>query len=84
MNNPIRKGVAIILVTLVLFFTVLSILAIWDIIEIEDVLRKSLSTLLVIFISSAVVLFIFAIIYKSDDNGNKPKPIPPPANPGTK
>ena len=77
MNNPVRKGVAIILVSLVLFFTVLSILAIWDIIEIEDVLRKSLSTLLVIFISSAVVLFIFAIIYKSDDNG-RPKQMPPP------
>lgn len=75
MNNPVRKGASIILIVLVLFFTILSILAIWDLIEIENVLRKSLSTLLVIFIASAVVLFIMAILYKTDD---KPGPGSPP------
>ena len=67
MFNYVRKFSAIALVALVLFFTVISILAIWDIIEIERILQKSLSTLLVIFVSSAIVLFIFAILFKSED-----------------
>ncbi len=68
----IRRVIAIILSVLVLFFTVLSILAIWDIIEIEHVLSRSLSTLLVITIATAVVLFIFAVLYKPDDKSGNP------------
>jgi glucan phosphoethanolaminetransferase (alkaline phosphatase superfamily) len=64
----IRKAIAIILIVLVLFFTVLSILAIWDLINIQHVLSKSLSTLLVITISTAVMLFIFAVLYKPDND----------------
>lgn len=63
----VRKISAIALVALVLFFTAISILAIWDIIEIEQILQKSLSTLLVIFVSSAIALFIFAVLYKAED-----------------
>lgn len=63
----VRKISAIALVALVLFFTIISILAIWDIIEIERILQKSLSTLLVIFVSSAIALFIFAVLYKAED-----------------
>ena len=76
MNITIRKGASAILIALVLFFTVLSILAIWDLIEIENVLMKSLSTLLVIFISSAVILFIVAILYKKDDDPAQKTPAP--------
>ena len=67
----IRRAIAIILSVLVLFFTVLSILAIWDLVNIDHVLSKSLSTLLVITISTAVVLFIFAVLYKPDDKNKK-------------
>ncbi|HEY4799467.1 MAG TPA: hypothetical protein VII99_10365 [Bacteroidia bacterium] len=63
----VRKIAAIALVVLVLFFTVISVLAIWDVIQIEQILQKSLSTLLIIFVSSAIVLFIFAILYKSEE-----------------
>ncbi|HCQ29568.1 MAG TPA: hypothetical protein DIU39_04730 [Flavobacteriales bacterium] len=66
----IRRVIAIFLSVLVLFFTVLSILAIWDLIDIQHVLSKSLSTLLVITISTAVVLFIFAVLYKPDNSDN--------------
>lgn len=63
----IRKIASIALVVMVLFFTIVSILAIWDIIQIQQILQKSLSTLLIIFVSSAIVLFIFAILFKSDE-----------------
>lgn len=66
-----KKGIAILLSILVLFFTVVAILAVWDIIEVKHIISKTLTTLLVIFISSAVMLFIFSVLYKSDDtNGN--------------
>ena len=68
--NSVRKFAAVVLATLVIFFTIISILAIWDIIDIKNILSKSLGTLLVLFISSAILLFIFAIVFKND-NENK-------------
>lgn len=67
MFNQFRKAAAILLALIVLFFTTISVLAIWDLISIEHILSKSLGTLLVIFVSSAVILFIFAVVFKSDD-----------------
>lgn len=65
-----RKGIALLLVLLVFFFTVLSLLAIWDIIEIEHVVKRSLSSLFIIFVSSVVVLFIFSVLYKGGEQNN--------------
>ncbi|MCC7303338.1 MAG: hypothetical protein IT233_11915 [Bacteroidia bacterium] len=72
MSN-IRKIAAGVLTVMVLAFTVMAVGAIWDWWEVEDVFNKSLKTLLVIFISSAILLFIFAVIYKAEE-GQKPKP----------
>jgi hypothetical protein len=66
MFNNFRKAAAIILTLIVLFFTTISILAIWDVIEIQHILSKSLGTLIVIFVSSAIILFIFAVL-KGDE-----------------
>ncbi|MBI3502455.1 MAG: hypothetical protein HY063_11750 [Bacteroidetes bacterium] len=67
MISLVRKISAMALVALVLFFTIISILAIWDIIKIEQILQKSLTTLLVIFVASAIVLFIFSVLYKAEE-----------------
>ncbi len=71
-----RKGISILLALFALFFTVLAILAVWDIIEIEHIISKTLTTLLIIFISAAVMLFIFSVLYKGGDQDTKP-PVPP-------
>lgn len=63
-----RKGISILLAVLALFFTILSILAVWDIINIEHIISKTLTTLLIIFVSAAVMLFIFSVLYKPDEN----------------
>lgn len=68
MYSLLRKFAAIALVLMVLFFTAISILSIWGIIDIEHVLSKTLSTLLVIFVSSAIVLFIFAIVFRDKES----------------
>lgn len=65
-----RRGIAILLAVLVLFFTVMSILAVWDIINIEHIISKTLTTLLIIFVSAAVMLFIFSVLYKPDSDKN--------------
>lgn len=56
-----KKILTYMLATMVFIFTVIAILSIWDIITIEDVLWKSLKTLLVLFVSSAIVTFILQI-----------------------
>lgn len=70
-----RKGISILLSLLVLFFTILAILAVWDIIDVERIVQKTLTTLLIIFVSSAVMLFIFSVLYKGGD-GQPPKQNP--------
>ena len=67
MNNAIKKGTSYILISLVLIITVLSVLAIWEVISLEDVIRKILTSLFVIFIASVVVLFIFAVLIKESE-----------------
>lgn len=68
MNNSVKKVVSYILIGLVVLFTVIAILGIWDIITLEDILRKMVSSLLVIFGASAVVLFIFTVLIKDQEN----------------
>ncbi|MGE0560740.1 MAG: hypothetical protein AB7O47_02905 [Flavobacteriales bacterium] len=63
-----RRGIAIMLALLALFFTIMAILAVWDIINIQHIISKTLTTLLIIFVSAAVMLFIFSVLYKPDGN----------------
>lgn len=67
MNDIIKKVTSYILVCLVLVFTVISLLAIWDVIDFEDVLRKIFLSLFVIFVASVVVLFIFSVLIKDQN-----------------
>lgn len=67
--NEIKKGTAVILVAIVLFLSVMAILGIWDVISFENVMRKSLSSLFIIFVAAVIVLFIFSVLIK--DNPQK-------------
>ena len=62
----LKKIASYTLVAMVLIFTILGLLSIWDIISIEDVMRKILLSLFVIFIASVVVLFIFGVVIRED------------------
>jgi hypothetical protein len=65
--NPIKKAVAYTLIVLVLMFTIIALLGIWDIINLEEVVQRLVWTLIVIFAASAVILFIFTVLLKDDD-----------------
>lgn len=64
--NLAKKIIAIFMSILVLFFTVLAILAIWEIVEVEHIMSKAFKTLFVIFGGSMITLFVFSVLYKSD------------------
>ncbi len=67
----IKKYFAIALAILVIAITLLSILAIWEFISIEHITRKTLVSLIVIFSSSAIILFIFSVFYPINLHNNE-------------
>ncbi len=66
-----KKIASYVLIAIVLFLTIIALLAIWDIVDFEHIMRKILFSLFVVFISSVVVLFIFAVVIK-DGNNKRP------------
>jgi hypothetical protein len=68
--GTIKKTVSYILIGLVLIFTLISILGIWGVINIDlqKVMLNTLYSLLVVFAASAVILFIFTVLIKDDQN----------------
>jgi predicted acyltransferase len=66
-----KKVVSYILIGLVLVFTLVALLGIWGVIDLEQVMSKIIYSLLTVFAASAVVLFIFTVLIK-DDTTNKP------------
>jgi len=67
----IKKITGFVLIGLILVTTLVAILAIWEVIDYKKVLEKLLGSLLVIFISSAVVLFITTVLIKEDQSKEK-------------
>jgi hypothetical protein len=61
-----KKIISYVLIILVLVFTIIAILGIWDVINLEEVMNKILKSLLVIFAASAVILFIVSVFVKDD------------------
>jgi polyferredoxin len=66
MDKSVKKVVSYILIALVLLFTVIAVLGVWEIIDLSNVIQKIMSSLLIIFAASAVVLFIFAVLIKEN------------------
>ncbi len=69
-----RNIFAAILAVLVLLVTVLTLLGIWEIIDIDyqRLVRKGLWSLFTLFCASAVVMFIYNVIYKAEIKPPKP------------
>jgi len=67
--NLAKKIVSYVLIALVLVFTIVSILGIWDIIQnLENVVLNIIYSLIVIFAASAVILFIFNVFMKDPNH----------------
>ncbi len=71
MNQTAKTIASYLLIALVILVTGVSILAIWDVIELEQVFWKASKSLFVVFIASVVILFISSVILndkKADRN----------------
>jgi hypothetical protein len=64
MEKGLKKVTATVLVLATLLFATLAVLSIWDNIQIEQIFRKSLFTLIVIFSASAIILFVFTNFFR--------------------
>jgi hypothetical protein len=66
MNQTVKKIASYILVGIVIFVTILSVLAIWDVITLEDIFWKTSQSLFIIFLASLVILFISTVVASND------------------
>ena len=64
----LKKITSYILVIFILIITVISLLGIWEIISLEDVMRKIFTSLFIIFVASVIVLFIFSVIIRDTES----------------
>jgi hypothetical protein len=66
MNTSVKKIISYFMITLVLIFTIIALLGIWDIISLDEIIRKMFVSLMVIFAAAAVILFIFSVLIKDE------------------
>ncbi|MBN2814460.1 MAG: hypothetical protein JXQ80_10310 [Bacteroidales bacterium] len=66
--DTMKKAVSYILIACVLMFTIVAILGIWDIIDLENVMMNTIFSLIVIFAASAIILFIYTVFLKDSEN----------------
>jgi hypothetical protein len=62
-----KKVSSYLLMGIVVIVTVVSILAIWDVIELERVFWKTSQSLFVVFIAAVVILFISSVVINNND-----------------
>jgi len=58
----VKKIIAYTLSILVLLFSVIAILGIWEIVDIEDLIARMFKSLMVILAAAAVIVLIFSIL----------------------
>lgn len=68
--NTAKKVVAYIMIGGILIMTIIGVLGIWDVIDMELIIRRMIYSLLVIFASSGVILLVYSMLLKEDQ---KPK-----------
>jgi membrane protein YdbS with pleckstrin-like domain len=67
----LKKVTSYILIAFVLIITIISLLGIWDIISLEDVMRKIFTSLFIIFVASVIVLFIFSVLIRDSEHNKE-------------
>jgi hypothetical protein len=62
----VKKIIAYTLSVLVLLFSTVAILGIWEIVNIEDLIARMFKSLMVVLAAAAVVVLIFSILDRPD------------------
>jgi type IV secretory pathway TrbL component len=66
MDITAKKITSYVLALLVVIVTAIALLAIWDVISLEYIVKKIMSSLLIIFAASVGTLFIFNVVIKDN------------------
>lgn len=69
--KSLKHVTSYILIGIVIISTLVALLGIWDVIDLEDVLRKIFTSLFVIFVASVIVLFIFSVLIKETERNDE-------------
>ena len=68
----VKKTIAYTLSILVLLFSIVAILGIWELVNIEDLISRMFKSLMVVLAAAAVVVLIFSILDRPDrHNGDE-------------
>ena len=74
MNASVKKIISYFMIILVLIFTIIALLGIWEIISLDDIIRKMFVSLMVVFAAAAVILFIFSVLIRDEGPEKLDKP----------
>ncbi len=74
MNTSVKKIISYFMIILVLIFTIIALLGIWEIISLDAIIRKMFVSLMVVFAAAAVILFIFSVLIRDDGPEKLEKP----------
>ena len=62
--KSVKRIIAYFLSVLVLIFSAIAILGIWEVIDLDYLLSKMFKSVMVIFVAAAVIVFIFSILIR--------------------
>jgi hypothetical protein len=74
MYTSVKRIISYFMIILVLVFTIIALLGIWEIISLEDIIKKMFVSLMVVFAAAAVILFIFSVLIKDQEPDQLDKP----------
>jgi len=69
----VKRIIAYTLSVLVLLFSAVAILGIWDLIDIEYLISRMFKSLMVILAAAAVIVLIFSILDRPDREEHRPE-----------
>jgi len=69
--KQLKSWTGYILVGIILLSTLISLLGVWDVIPLEDVVQKILSSLLIIFAAAVIALFVFNVLLRDQDESDR-------------
>ena len=68
--KSIKKTIAYFFAALVLIFAIIAILGIWDLIEMDNLIRKMFGSVLVIMAAAAVIVFLFGVLIRDNSDND--------------
>jgi hypothetical protein len=68
--KSIKNTIVYFFAALVLIFAVIAILGIWDIIELDNLIRKMFGSVLVIMAAAAVIVFLFGVLIRDNSDND--------------